>query len=411
MILRSHLHGSIFKIAGVGLILLAQLMLQQSTLADTRKDPPLEKDTCHVSIYKPDKCYNGYTLFGLEVGPELTRMVDMNGRIINQWEVPSERSKYLPNGNVLMIGRGPVREFDWKGNLVWQYTAAGAAHHDLERLSNGNTVLLYREPVPEKYLKQATNPARRNAGLNSDVILEVTPHKDIVFKWHQYNYFDINWYRPNFNTEINISDWTHTNTVRTLPENKWFDGGDKRFKPGNYLISLRNLDTILIVDRQTKKIVWRYSGNYKGGLSGQHEPHMIEKGLPGAGHILIFDNGVEKAHHGHSIVLEINPVTLEIAWTYEAKDFYSPYRSTAQRLPNGNTFICEADHKRMFEVTAGGEIVWEYWLPRAWRAGRAQRVAYHFGPKLSSLPKPKETPVTPTKEDRKRRQTLPPSRP
>jgi hypothetical protein len=34
--------------------------------------------------------------------------------------------------------------------------------------------------------------------------------------------------------------------------------------------------------------------------------------------------------------------------------------SNAQRLPNGNTLICEADFGRLFEVTAQGELVWEY---------------------------------------------------
>jgi hypothetical protein len=32
-------------------------------------------------------------------------------------------------------------------------------------------------------------------------------------------------------------------------------------------------------------------------------------------------------------------------------------------LPNGNTLICEGDFGRLFEVTAGGEVVWEYVNP------------------------------------------------
>ena len=38
-----------------------------------------------------------------------------------------------------------------------------------------------------------------------------------------------------------------------------------------------------IVDKQTKKVVWEGTHNYKGGMSHSHEPEMIEKGLPGAG--------------------------------------------------------------------------------------------------------------------------------
>ena len=35
----------------------------------------------------------------------------------------------------------------------------------------------------------------------------------------------------------------------------------------------------------------------------------------------------------------------------------------AQRLPNGNTLVCESSYGRFFEVTQEGEIVWEYVNP------------------------------------------------
>jgi hypothetical protein len=36
---------------------------------------------------------------------------------------------------------------------------------------------------------------------------------------------------------------------------------------------------------------------------------------------------------------------------------------SAQRLANGNTFICESAFGRLFEVTPQGETVWEYIIP------------------------------------------------
>ena len=53
-------------------------------------------------------------------------------------------------------------------------------------------------------------------------------------------------------------------------------------------------------------------------------------------------------------------------WSYTApkkSDFYSFFISGAQRLPNGNTLICEGSNGRIFEVTPAGEIVWEYINP------------------------------------------------
>jgi hypothetical protein len=65
-------------------------------------------------------------------------------------------------------------------------------------------------------------------------------------------------------------------------------------------------------------------------------------------------------------VLEIDPVTKGIVWSYFDRpvfNFFSPYESSAQRLPNGNTFICEGVFGRLFEVTPKGEVVWEYVNP------------------------------------------------
>jgi hypothetical protein len=52
------------------------------------------------------------------------------------------------------------------------------------------------------------------------------------------------------------------------------------------------------------------------------------------------------------------------AWTYSDPDkFFSPFISGVQRLPNGNTLICEGRSGRVFEVTREGKIVWEYLNP------------------------------------------------
>jgi hypothetical protein len=176
-----------------------------------------------------------------------------------------------------------------------------------QRLPNGNTLI-------------CESAAKR--------VFEVTPEGETVWRWHSHDHLDLNHYRilaspdwPPGPLNSTVLDWTHINTVRPLPENRWYDGGDARFRPGNVIISPRQLDTIYIIDRESKEIVWSYSGDYFGGLSGQHEPYMIEKGLPGAGNILIFDNGAspwkDLGHAGASYVLEVNPLTKEVVWVYD----------------------------------------------------------------------------------------------
>jgi hypothetical protein len=72
---------------------------------------------------------------------------------------------------------------------------------------------------------------------------------------------------------------------------------------------------------------------------------MIEKGLPGAGNIIFFDNGLftrHRTHTGQSFVIELNPVTKEIVWIYETEGyanikFFSKTMGSQKRLPNQDT--------------------------------------------------------------------------
>ena len=169
------------------------------------------------------------------------------------------------------------------------------------------------------------------------------------------------------------------------------------------LFSPRNLDMVVLVDKDTKKIVWEWTHTYKGGMAHQHEPQMIPKGFPGEGNILLFDNGLFPRHRDHSgvsMVFEVNPVTKDIVWKYESSGhsstkFFSKTRGSVLRLKNGNTFISEDNTGRIFQVSPAGEIVWEY-VNRS-DVSRAGQYPYDYTPQLRSMPKPKELQVTPPK--------------
>jgi len=376
-----------------------------------------------TTIYKPDKCCNGYTL---KWERNKVSLIDMNGRITHKWTTPADkipdgiqRARLLENGNILVqkgLGAsttGGLEEYDWDGKMVWRYIPQGKSphkellgpHHDVFRKPNGNTLLICREAMPVECMKKITEHSLKDATvIYPDVILEVTPDNEILWEWHGYKYLNVNempgWQGGQYKTTK--YDWMHTNTVQALPKNKWYDKGDKRFKPGNVMISCRHLDTLYIVDRDTKKIVWSYTGDYVGGLSGQHDSHMIEKGIPGEGNIIIFDNGASPrkdfvaGHANRSYAIEINPTTKQVVWKYENKHFHSSYTSSVQRLQNGNTLICEQDGNRIFEVTKNGEIVWEYINGGA----RAYRYPYDLCPQTVDLGKPKEVSVTPPEDYR-----------
>jgi uncharacterized protein (UPF0248 family) len=107
---------------------------------------------------------------------------------------------------------------------------------------------------------------------------------------------------------------------------------------GDVLVSYRPTSTVIRIDRRTGEIMWKLG---PPTLSGQHAPTPLEKG-----NILIFDNEVHRLDDPlpFSRVIEINPVTNEIVWTYQDRpvsNFFSPRMGNAQRLSNDNTLINE----------------------------------------------------------------------
>ena len=117
-------------------------------------------------------------------------------------------------------------------------------------------------------------------------------------------------------------------------------------------------------------------------LFNQHNVHWIRHGLPGEGHILVFNNGSGRPGGDSSSVDElVLPVDsqgqyarnrrgpygpTQAVWSYSApkkSDFYSFFISGAQRLPNGNTLICSGASGTVFEVTPDKQVVWKYTNP------------------------------------------------
>ncbi|MCB9030121.1 MAG: aryl-sulfate sulfotransferase [Deltaproteobacteria bacterium] len=397
---------TIFALLLVVGLLFAVLQFQASKKVPIEEvvENPLSEDKM-FSGYVEDKAYPGFTLIP-ETGNAKVALVNMKGETVRQWKMDAQRARILPNCNLLVLHaskwglrelpwkrlRNKVREYDWDGNLVWEYNAPNIAHHDVHRLENGNTLFLVRTQVPSELMHKISDPERRDIKMRSDLIYEITPEGELVWDWNYYERFDLNFCGrfacedPTNKVEDGKRNfpWTHTNTVKPIPENKWYDAGDDRFKPGNLIILPRNWSTVYIVDKESKEVVWEYTGDYKGGLSGGHEAQMIEKGLPGAGNILIFDNGRTDLRTQASYILEIDPVTKKHLWVYDAgADFYSFAAGSVQRLPNGNTLISEDMKGRTFEVTPDKKVVWQYISPV--RTCRAHRYSYDYCPKLREL--------------------------
>ena len=424
-----------------------------------------------VTIYDPEKAWSGYTLFPTsQYGATL---IDMNGNVVRYWkDFQGFPNKMLPGGYIMgSLGlrdrtygyqdEATVTQIDWDGNIVWNFDHKefikdgnkeywlARQHHDYQREGNpvgyyvpgmeckvdgGHTFILCHEDV--------YNHKISDKRLLDDCIIEVDWEGNIVWKWNVNEHFkelgfseiqkNVLFRNPNFHPigKEGQSDWMHINSMSLLGPNKWYDQGDERFNPKNIIWDAREANIMAIISKETGKIVWKIGPDFTeskelraiGQIIGQHHVHMIPRGLPGEGNILVYDNGgwagyyapnpgsptgIRGALRDYSRVLEIDPVTLEIVWQMTPKEagylmpldanrFYSPFISGMQRLPNGNTMITEGSHGRIFEVTPEHELVWEYVCPY-WGTAlpmnmvyRSYRLPYEWVPQLE---KPAESPI------------------
>ena len=363
-----------------------------------------------TTVFKPEKCYNGYTVV-TPYRSHLTFLVDMAGRVVHSWKgdpVRDSQAWYFErqeNGNWMsMVHRIPaggsclepsperegdfehtVVEFDWKGNVVWRYTAppGWVLHHDFARLQNGNTI------IASQVTLEVANVSRKP--IKENFFIEVNKQGEVVWDWYTAQHFDEFGYPDETRQLMDESggDIFHTNTVSPLPGNA-LESADSRFRKGNLLSCQRSTNVIYIVDKASTEVVWTW-GAKKGQLVGPHHPIMLHNG-----NILIYDNGGRAGYpeqvRFHTRLVEIEPLSGNIVWQYEhepyifkgTSKFFSSSWGSVQRLPNGNTFSLDCHKGRLFEVTPSGEIVWEYISPFAW--GRGTQVmdsgiyrAYRYG--------------------------------
>ena len=343
-----------------------------------------------VLVSKPDKAYQGYNLFCSRIMPEVYLM-DMAGAIVHTWSRPEDdiwvwdHAVMQPDGDVIVINKfKDLLRLAWDSKVVrrWEMDV----HHDVAVLPDGSLYAIIRGAEPHRGLI-----------VRFPSIVHFSPEGEEMDRWYTYEHlaeimetFDRRSFLDTIldsmlaaGAEIELTetvpgkieantlkdgrvlyDYFHLNTVTILPETP-LGTRDPRFRAGNLLICFRNVNQIAILDRDTKEILWVWG---EGMLQWPHHPTMVENG-----NILVFDNGVLR---GWSRILEVDPVTGSVEWEYVAdppETFYTYEKGSAQRLPNGNTLICDGDNGRAFEVTREGEIVWE-WLNPAMRQGRRVQI-------------------------------------
>jgi hypothetical protein len=411
-----------------------------------------------------EKALPGYSFIRTRV-PGITGsyLVDMSGQVVNYW--PGFTDAYLLEDGTMFGAKGPSTfvQIDWDGNVLWEHSETRETyhpHHDFLRIYNAELqdyTVLYIANVDlthEDVIALGADPGavERYDGTQMDAIVEVDRNGDVVWEYHftdhvvqnispsALNYIgrdrsiadypgrlDINW-------GVVSRDYLHLNGIDYNPASGhlaissnrtheiYIVDHDSTFVAGNPDESLR------LAASEAGDFLYRFgnSANYGQGesphyakkgwslqefsgdkqMGGNHDIQWIEDGLPGAGNLLLFNNGLTVPRgpgdsDPQSEILELNPYldengvdqghyvnppeagytatmpgtddsggratrqfSKQIVWMYHTTDgFNSHHGSAVQRLPNGNTMAQLARVGRLLEIAPDGEVVWEYVNP------------------------------------------------
>lgn len=362
-------------------------------------EEPVDETLSGVIYHDPEKACEGYYLYCNRLSGDAF-LLDVTGKIAHQWVFSPKRKEdsesaiqlddytvMLKNGDLIVMKKFmELLRVTWSSTLLWKKKLD--AHHDIVPAPDGSFYVIVRD-----------FKVHRGLHVKFPAIVHLTADGEEIDRWSAHDHlveimraFDTRWFLDTLLDSLEAGvkldggikgqiraarsgrrhyDYFHMNTITVLPDTP-LGVRDPRFRQGNLLISFRNVNQIAVLEKDTYHLLWVWG---EGQLEWPHHPTMLPDG-----HILIFDNGTQREY---SRVVELDPSTESIVWEYRGDppgEFYSNTRGSAQRLPNGNTLICESNDGRAFQVTKEGEVVWEWLNPitEEWRGKFYRETVYRM---------------------------------
>ena len=317
----------------------------------------------------------------------VAKIIDLEGNTVHKWDINWFKiwsdAKHIPekdipkakpgtniHGAVIMENGDLVFNFESKGlvridrqgEVVWRLPYQ--THHSIHRHDNGNLWVCGKKFHTKK------NPRLPNLipPFYEDTILEVTPEGKILREYYVADILRKNGYTGllylgSLNNEYPIikgegrllgpDDILHLNDVEPF-SSKLQEGF---FKPGDVLVSLRNINTVFVFDAETEEIKFISSGQFVR----QHDPDFIDGNT-----FSVFDNNNNNAakpgnRQSRIAIVSAEDDMIKVYFKGTAEQpFFTNVMGKHQWLPNGNLLITESKSGRGFEINQQGEIVWQY---------------------------------------------------
>lgn len=275
----------------------------------------------------------------------------------NDWDTEIHGAALLPDGDVVFnFDRYGLQRLDRCGDLVWKLPYM--THHAVFVSDDGHFwvpgIRYHAEPVPS--LPGMAPP------FEEDTFLEIKPDGKVLREVSLLELFYANELEALLfaNGQATIDpgshgDLLHLNDIEILSKSD--AAAFPLFEAGDIMLSLRNLNLVMVIDPATEAVRWTQTGPW----IRQHDPDFLPDGR-----IMVFDNRRDESGRqvfGGSRILAIDPATREIQTLYEGSEeapFFSNVKGKQQLLANGDVLITEAEGGRAFEVTPDGRIVWSY---------------------------------------------------
>jgi hypothetical protein len=328
-----------------------------------------------VVAWSPEVTQPGANLYVSGHGHEAI-LLGLDGRPLHRWRTTLEaafhgvprspdygcfrRAARLADGSLLALvqGMGMVK-LDAASRVVW--TLAEPLFNDLWVAPDESRILTLGKRAVRR------DDLRPGAPILADEIVTLDGRGEVVARASILAAFERSPYRDLLQPLGEHADILHSNTIEVLAGAGTTAAGP--LAAGNLLVSLREIDTVAILDPAGREVLWAQRGPFRR----QHEPSLLPDGR-----LLLFDNlGGEG---GGSRVVAVDPATGDVETLFAGfpgRRFASAQAGVVRRLANGNLLVVSSEQGVAWELTPGGEVAWELRSPH--RAGpRRELVAALF---------------------------------